>query len=499
MDTFHTTTIHDDNDNDYRQRQIEFVSGLDGGPVSELLLLTLIPPLLAHTLHVILTTHLGCNRWIGFWATYASFMLTALHLSSVDLFTHVDFILTHLLFISLLLSLSNHTAALPPPLPILQPTITYYRSIMMLWTCLSILAVDFSFFPRRFAKVESFGHSLMDMGVGSFVFSMGLSRSHHLQPSPPSSFHAWRKLWKGSLVGWLMGLARFLMTRGVHYHLHVSEYGVHWNFFLTLALVPLLAQFLHLGLCFLLLRPLSQHSSSRDGMGAKYLLGVGLGLAVLYEAVVLKWAGVEQVIMDETKRDGWFQMNKEGMSSLLGYLALFFIGAAFGSDVKACLHQPQQQQPQQQQREGSVAKKWAWILVALSGLDAVLAMQLDVSRRMANLRYVILSAQFNLFLLLAIHTFFSTISSPPTPTEPASSHSPWSCIETLNANSFYLFLLANVVTGAVNLSIRTLDVTSVWHAFGILMAYMGVLILGLWVLEWRVLRSHHVAMKLKSK
>lgn len=55
------------------------------------------------------------------------------------------------------------------------PAITVFKSSTMLMTVLSILAVDFSAFPRRFVKTESFGQSLMDAGVGVCVVGMGLS------------------------------------------------------------------------------------------------------------------------------------------------------------------------------------------------------------------------------------------------------------------------------------------------------------------------------------
>jgi hypothetical protein len=44
-----------------------------------------------------------------------------------------------------------------------KPWLSIYRALLMLHTCAAILAVDFPVFPRRFAKVETFGVSLVSV------------------------------------------------------------------------------------------------------------------------------------------------------------------------------------------------------------------------------------------------------------------------------------------------------------------------------------------------
>lgn len=164
----------------------------------------------------------------------------------------------------------------------------------MLTTCVCILAVDFHAFPRRFAKVETYGtggrgggedpgwprsrsfrraftrpqvpralqwrgmcpltpshssvhddgvppppHSgLMDVGVGSFVAASALVRGVQGPPSARRAGALGREARRvGALL--LLGLVRLVGTRGMDYQLHASEYGVHWNFFFTLAALRL--------------------------------------------------------------------------------------------------------------------------------------------------------------------------------------------------------------------------------------------------------------------
>jgi len=117
------------------------------------------------------------------------------------------------------------------------PFVTNYRATALLTTAVCILAVDFPVFPRRFAKTESFGYGLMDVGVGSFVFAAGLV-SQEARKGTTGQKSALAHVAKSTLECvplLVLGFARLVAVKSTDYHEHVSEYGVHWNFFFTLA------------------------------------------------------------------------------------------------------------------------------------------------------------------------------------------------------------------------------------------------------------------------
>lgn len=116
--------------------------------------------------------------------------------------------------------------------------ITAYRAHMLVITNLAILAVDFHAFPRRFAKVETWGTSLMDLGVGSFVFSMGLANSRAVINRKlvlGQKGVSYGKLLVGNTIKALpvlgLGVARLVSVKTLEYQEHASEYGIHWNFY----------------------------------------------------------------------------------------------------------------------------------------------------------------------------------------------------------------------------------------------------------------------------
>lgn len=52
---------------------------------------------------------------------------------------------------------------------IVNYTFNSFRALIYVSTAICILAVDFRIFPRKHAKTETYGISLMDLGVGFFV------------------------------------------------------------------------------------------------------------------------------------------------------------------------------------------------------------------------------------------------------------------------------------------------------------------------------------------
>lgn len=392
------------------------------------------------------------------------------------------------------------------PLPV-KPFITTYRGAMMIVTCTSILAVDFPAFPRRFAKTESFGTSLMDLGVGSFVFAAGIvAARQHLKeelngyPSLKSRFIS---AMRHSLPLFVLGFVRLWSVKGLDYPEHVSEYGVHWNFFFTLALLPP---------AMAILQPLLRRSPS-------YGL-VAFVLAILYE-ILLTPARKSYIILAERKPDDWLSQNREGVFSFIGYLAIFIGGMGIGTGIlprssepesqertkipqkdtmdedaewlASVLGQSQENAPQEaikaQVKEGlGLSKTTFFHLIKWSGLWFIFSVWamwhygpgLFVSRRMANLAYVVWvcafnSAQLLLFYLIEAFMFPDLYKSKDRKTEKQRMNDATSKVmKAFNRNGLAMFLLANLLTGGINMSMKTLFMSDV-QAMIVLVSYIGAI------------------------
>jgi len=129
-----------------------------------------------------------------------------------------------------------------------RPFIGDFRAYVLIATAIAILAVDFVIFPRRFAKAETYGSGLMDAGVGAFVLSNAIvsPEARGVASSDTSFISPVARSFKSSLPLLVLGVARLISVKGTDYQEHVSEYGIHWNFFFTLFVVKVIKPF-----CFL--------------------------------------------------------------------------------------------------------------------------------------------------------------------------------------------------------------------------------------------------------
>jgi phosphatidylinositol glycan class W len=340
---------------------------------------------------------------------------------------------------------------------------------MMVATCLGILAVDFRLFPRRFAKVETWGTSLMDLGVGSFVYSAGLvgARPVLKDRAEGKSVTLTRRLltsFRHSLPLLALGLIRLLSVKGLDYAEHVTEYGVHWNFFFTLGLLP----------------PFVALFQSASSIIPSYA-GLALLLGVLYQ-VTLESTSLKAYILTAPRTD-LLSMNREGIFSFLGYLAIFLAGQDTGMVVlprKLGARGPLSPASQRTRLVLNMAvRSLAWGLLYLLNTDYKYGAGLAVSRRLANLPYMLFVVAFNcaqvtIMCLIDIICFPAFYNAPDVKTEKELHDAATSrVLRAYNRNGLAIFLVANLLTGLVNMTVPTLDVGQL-GTLGILIAYGSV-------------------------
>ncbi|KAJ9476259.1 GPI-anchored wall transfer protein 1 [Pseudozyma hubeiensis] len=346
-----------------------------------------------------------------------------------------------------------------------RPFLTVYRAHMMLVTIISILAVDFPVFPRFLSKCESWGTSWMDMGVGSFVFSLGIISASPFLKSPENRFRgARRQLWsdfRKCLPLLALGMVRVVSVKGVEYVEHVGEYGVHWNFFFTLSVLPLAS---------------SVGRLMARGGGVRFSV-VGVGISLLHQ-ILLKTTPWEQwALSDTVKRDTLWNANKEGLTSITGYLAIFYIGLDLGHYVLP-LDPYFAYRKIRRRRANPRTDKLAMILASLailewSGYGLVSVMGGRTSRRLANLPYVLWVVAFNTSFLLGYVVVYGLVLQPVEEQEGRADSMTPGLLEDLNRHSLTVFLAANVLTGLVNLTVETMYTRDA-VAVGLLLVYVGV-------------------------
>lgn len=337
---------------------------------------------------------------------------------------------------------------------------------MLVVTCIAILAVDFKIFPRRFAKVENWGTSLMDVGVGSFVFSAGIVAARPIlkERMTGTKTGLGTRLWgslRHSLPLLVLGFIRLWSVKGLDYAEHVTEYGVHWNFFFTLGFLP----------------PFMALFQSAFAYVPSYA-GLAVLLGVAYQ-VALEFTGLKAYVLTAPRVD-LLSQNREGVFSFFGYLAVFLAGQGMGMVVM-----PRGSGSGSEERKKLLLtmSAWSavWILLFSFSTSYSYGLSLSVSRRLANLPYVLWIAAFNTSQLTAfclIETVFfpqaHKVTGSKKEEEEVYKASTSRVLEAYNRNGLAVFLVANLFTGLVNMTVKTLHVKDT-AAMGILLAYAALI------------------------
>lgn len=440
--------------------------------------------------------------------------------------------------------------------------------------------------------------------MGSFVFSLGI-----VSAAPYLERHADTSTVKLSLLKTLqrdiiksiplviLGLVRVVSVKTTSYPEHVTEYGVHWSFFLTLAAMPVLKTLA------------GAVRSLTSGRWSTF----GLCIAAVHQ-VQLTFGNLERSVLDPTidRHSSFIAANREGLVSLPGYLAILLLAidlglyilpptdpylafrrvqldktlshdrqtsttddsdaeedeehsenGATGSlhptseptrshirtrsdglvDVKGIVTTDRRIQARRLRSLVAILASWAiiyWASLSLcgfalsfrskslgelssdSGLDrtlsqAALARALEqgasrtftlvVSRRLANLPYVLWVAAFNATFLAGFTAVYwyvlhdvrfdseaeeaemtavtaatwSGHTSPLVHADDAPPLAPY-LLELINAHSLPVFLIANLLTGVINLTLPTMHLSAV-PATLILLGYLSANVAAIVVLE----------------
>lgn len=490
----------------YRQQQENFVSNHVGTTAQEVIFV-----LLPNLCSILLTTSiLGLFREklssniriiIEFSLTIVPCILSCTILSEYLL--HVC---SSMLIVSLIVFLLIATRKCPQfkdnVVPVQSkrlPFLTNFRALVNIITVVCILAVDFKVFPRKFAKTEVYGYSLMDTGVGLFIIANALvaPEARNKMMDKKMALSEIVKSFISCMPLFVLGFSRFLAIEYLGYQKHITEYGVHWNFFLTLAFVKMFTSIIP------------------KRITCKYSLVSGIWLLMMYE-YGLSNKDFKKWLLSEDSRDDFVSANREGLVSLPGYIGLYLIALSIGSVIHSTF---QNSKNNSRKLEKSVLEikllkynitvaynqsmilciKLCLIASQALGVTIFCDSYFSVSRRLTNSGYcawiITLSSTLLTLLLLVeiiIDIFIphetkqitsdikiSKRSNNPKFKKPVSTQSfseTFEIFEAVNYNGLAFFLVANILTGTVNMSIKTLY-TDNTLALNILITYMAINIL----------------------
>ncbi|VDO45073.1 unnamed protein product, partial [Onchocerca flexuosa] len=209
-------------------------------------------------------------------------------------------------------------------------------------------------------------------------------------------------------------------------------------------------------------------------LGRRYHLFFGIIIISVYQYLLSERNLQNWLLSDSVDRNTFIAMNREGIFSLLGYLSLYYFASAISSFMYST---------------GIRLKSWFYrtfqllIIAALLFFAQKLAEILTgpPSRRIANLSYILEMLVFDTvymagFLLIQLASIFGWAAQMP---QFSIDEGPFErlkpcMLDSVNRYGMSFFLLTNILTGVINLTITTSSVTDVYHSTAIITVYIFI-------------------------
>ena len=290
------------------------------------------------------------------------------------------------------------------------------------------------------------------------------------------------------------GIIRPILLKLFNYQEHVSEYGIHWNFFVTLFCIWTIADLLETQIRFL-----SGMSNKKDTTGSNFrklysytTLIISVLTLGLYQYALLSFGFTDYLFSEN--RIGIVSANKEGIFSLIGNLAIYFIVQYFSTNY--IFNQNASDKPIQSSYNINLklVEVLRFPIILLWGLWYLCDTHMQpTSRRLCNVPYVVLILALGSSLLYAIalvEVLFafnigigksSSVGSMRV-VEASPPHDIKVCINSLeyiNRSQLFVFLFANVLTGLINMSMETI-ITPHHVSIVVLIAYSYLVLVSGW-------------------
>ncbi|CRG93734.1 GPI-anchored wall transfer protein 1, putative [Plasmodium gallinaceum] len=191
-------------------------------------------------------------------------------------------------------------------------SLTNFRLMNMCATYMCIFAVDFFFFPKHFAKSAYYGNTLMDIGIGTCI----ISSAYSFKKTKFEYIRDHKKIIElKNIILFILGISRLIAIRIFNYKYNLTEYGVDWNFFLTLFSTFVISNFF-----FVILKKIRN-------------IFVFSCISIFLYELFIYYFNIHDYLLLESERTNIFSSNKEGLFNIIGSVNLFLFSFIIGQYI----------------------------------------------------------------------------------------------------------------------------------------------------------------------